>query len=168
MYAHNICVHTIYVPTHIYIYMKIWFEFSFYLTSYDSDVVCKGFPGGSAGKEPACQCRRCKRGRFDPWVGKIPWSRKWQHTPVFLPEVFHGQRSLAGYSLWGHKESDMTECTHIHTHNTYSVSLYHCHHTHTHTHTHTNRTQLCDPAALLGLCCCLRLFLVALSGATLI
>ena len=142
MYAHNICVHTIYVPTHIYIYMKIWFEFSFYLTSYDSDVVCKGFPGGSAGKEPACQCRRCKRGRFDPWVGKIPWSRKWQHTPVFLPEEFHGQRSLAGYSLWGHKESDMTECTHIHTHNTYSVSLYHCHHTHTHTHTHKPHTAL--------------------------
>ena len=35
-----------------------------------------GFPGGASGKEPACQCRRHKRGRFDPWVGKIPWRRK--------------------------------------------------------------------------------------------
>ena len=37
------------------------------------------------------------------------WRRKWQSTPVFLPGEFNGQRSLAGYSLWGHKESDMTE-----------------------------------------------------------
>ena len=47
--------------------------------------------------------------QFDPWVGKIPWRRKWQPTPVFLPGKSHGQRSLAGYSSWGHKESDMTE-----------------------------------------------------------
>ena len=51
-----------------------------------------GFPGGLAGKEP----RRHKRQRFDPWVGKIPWRKKWQPIPVFLPEKFHGQRSLAG------------------------------------------------------------------------
>ena len=44
-----------------------------------------------------------------PWVGKIPWRRKWQPTPVFLLGKSHGQRSLAGYSPWGHKESDMTE-----------------------------------------------------------
>ena len=44
-----------------------------------------------------------------PWVRKIPWRRKWQPTPVFLPGEFHGQRSLAGYSPWGHKESDTTE-----------------------------------------------------------
>ena len=43
-------------------------------------------------------------------VGKIPWRRKRQHTPVFLLEESHGQRSLAGYSPWGQKESDMTEC----------------------------------------------------------
>ena len=69
------------------------------------DIFCflvGGFPDGSAGKESACQCRRC---RFDPWVGKIPWRRKWQPTPVLLPRESHGQRSLAGYSLWGHKES---------------------------------------------------------------
>ena len=46
---------------------------------------------------------------FDPWVGKIPWRRKWQPTPVFLPGKFHGQMSLAGYTLKGHKELDMTE-----------------------------------------------------------
>ena len=44
-----------------------------------------------------------------PGVGKIPWRRKWQPTPVFLPGISHGQRSLAGYSPWGCKESDMTE-----------------------------------------------------------
>ena len=49
-------------------------------------------------KDSACQCRRCKRCRFNPWVRKIPWSRKWQPTPVFLPGKSHGQRSLAGYS----------------------------------------------------------------------
>ena len=52
--------------------------------------------GGDSGKEPACQCRRCKRLRFNPWVLKIPWRRAWQSTPVFLPEESHGQRSLAG------------------------------------------------------------------------
>ena len=60
---------------------------------------------------------------LDPWVRKIPWSRKWQTIPVFLPGKPYGQRSLAGYSPCGHKESDMTDCT--------------CAHTHTHTHTHT-------------------------------
>ena len=58
-----------------------------------------------SGKESACQSRRC---RFDPWVEKSPWRRKWQPTPVFLPGKPHGQRNLAGYSPWGRKESDMT------------------------------------------------------------
>ena len=45
------------------------------------------------------QYRRHRRtGVFDPWVGKVPWRRKWQHTPVFLPGESHGQRSLAGYT----------------------------------------------------------------------
>ena len=53
---------------------------------------------------------------FDPWVGKIPWRREWQPTPVFLSGEFHGQRSLAGHSPWGCKELDMTEpLTHTHT-----------------------------------------------------
>ena len=53
-----------------------------------------GFPGGASGKEPACQCRRHKRRGFNPWVRKIPWRRKWQSTPVFLPGKSHGQRNL--------------------------------------------------------------------------
>ena len=48
---------------------------------------------------------------FDPWIGKTPWRRKWQPTLVFLPGEFHGQRSLVGYSPWGHKESNRTEHT---------------------------------------------------------
>ena len=42
---------------------------------------------------------------FHPWVGKIPWSRKCQHTPVLLPSKFREQRSLVGYSPWDHKLS---------------------------------------------------------------
>lgn len=66
--------------------------------------------GDTSGKEPAYrQCRRLKRGGFDPWVGKIPQRRKWQPTPVFLPAESHEQRSLEGYSPWGCKELDTTE-----------------------------------------------------------
>ena len=79
-----------------------------------------GVPGGSVVKESTCRCRRHKRHGFDPWVGKILWSRKWQPTPVFLPGKFHGQRSLEGYKPWGHKELDMTE--HTHTLDLYSLS----------------------------------------------
>ena len=64
-------------------------------------------------KEFACQCRRCG---FHPWVGKIPWSRKWPPTPVFLPGKFHGLISLAGYSSWVCKELDVTEWLSMHTH----------------------------------------------------
>ena len=63
-----------------------------------------GFPGGSVGKELACQFRRCKKHRLDPWVGKIPWRRKWQSTPVFLLGKLHGQRSLVGHN-WVRHES---------------------------------------------------------------
>ena len=55
------------------------------------------FPGGTSGKEPACQCRRHKRLRFSPWARKIPWSRKCHPTPVFLHGESHGQGSLVGY-----------------------------------------------------------------------
>ena len=58
-----------------------------------------------SGKEAVCQCMRCQ---FDLWVEKIPWGRKWQLTPVFLPGESHGQKSLAGYNLWGSKKSDTT------------------------------------------------------------
>ena len=65
------------------------------------------------GKEFACQCRRCG---FHPWVGKIPWSRKWPPAPVFLPGKFHGLRSLAGYNSWVCKELGVTEWLSMHTH----------------------------------------------------
>ena len=58
------------------------------------------FLGGSVGNAPACKTRDP---RFDPWVGKIPWRRKWQPTLVFLPGESYGQRSLAGYDPWGQK-----------------------------------------------------------------
>ena len=62
----------------------------------------EGLPWWLSGKEATCQCKRC---RFDPWVGKIPWRRKWQPIPVFLPGESHGQRSLEGYSPWGSQKS---------------------------------------------------------------
>ena len=67
------------------------------------------------GEESICQCRRHDRRRFKSWVGKIPWSRKWQSDLVFLLGKFHGQRKQVGYRPWGHKGSDMTEqlSTHI-------------------------------------------------------
>ena len=71
-----------------------------------------GFPGGIVGKNPPANAGEAgdakDRGSI-PGSGKIFWSMKWQPTPVFLPEKFHGQRSWVGYSLWGHKELDMTE-----------------------------------------------------------
>ena len=81
-----------------------------------------GFPGGTSGKESPANVGELG------W--EIPWSWKWQPTPVFLPGKSHGQRSLVGYSPWGHKGLDTTDCTH----------------THTHTHTHkTPLLHLCPP-----------------------
>ena len=95
--------------------------------------IFSGFSRWHSGKEPVCQCRRCKRHGFDPWVRKISWNRKWQPTTVFLPGRFHGQRGLTDHSPWGGKESDMTEHVgaRVHTRT----------HTHTHTHTHTLSTR---------------------------
>ena len=59
-----------------------------------------GLPRWLSGKESTCQCRRCT---LNPWVRKILWRRKWQPSPVFFPLKSHGQRSLEGYSPWGHK-----------------------------------------------------------------
>ena len=61
------------------------------------------FPGGASGKDSTYQCMRCKRCRFNHLVEKIPWSRKWQPIPIFLPGKSHGQRRLVGCSPWGHK-----------------------------------------------------------------
>ena len=63
---------------------------------FELQLQAQGFPGGPSCKESACQRRRHKRGRFNPLVGKIPWRRKWQPTPVFLLGESHGQRSLVG------------------------------------------------------------------------
>ena len=75
----------IFISNWNYIYMLTWVNES-HLWVRD--------PGGSDSTEPTCQCRRPG---FDPWVGKIPWRRTWQPTPVFLPGESQGQRSLAGY-----------------------------------------------------------------------
>ena len=89
-------------------YRAGWISHSFYLTKLP---LLRGFPGGTSGKEPSCQCRKCKRLRFDFWVGKIPWRRAQKPTPVFLPGESHRQRSLAGYSPEGCKELGKTEAT---------------------------------------------------------
>ena len=62
-----------------------------------------GLPRWYSDEQPTFQCRRHKRHGFNPWVGKIPWSRKWQPILVFLPGKFHGQRSLVVYSPWCHR-----------------------------------------------------------------
>ena len=72
-----------------------------------------GFPGGSDGKVSACNVGDL--GSI-PGSGRCPWIRKWQPTPVFLSGKFHGQRSLAGYSPWGCKQSDTTEQLSTHRH----------------------------------------------------
>ena len=68
------------------------------------------FPGGSDDKSI---CLQCWRPGFNPWIGKIPWRRKWQPTPLLLPGKSHGWRNLVGYSPWVCKESDTTERLHF-------------------------------------------------------
>ena len=73
-----------------------------------------GFPGGSVVNNPPANTGDAGDW-FDPWVGMIPWRRKWQPTPVFSPRKSHGQRGLVGYSPWGRKESDTAERARTHT-----------------------------------------------------
>ena len=61
-------------------------------------------------------CLQCGKPRFNLWVRKIPWRRKWPSTPVFLSRELHGQRSLVSYGPWGCKELDTTERLHFHFH----------------------------------------------------
>ena len=87
-----------------------------------STALMTGFPGGANSKEPVSQCRRYKRPGFDPWVGKIPWRRAWQPTPVFLPGESHRQRYLVGLhgvtKTWtGLKQLGM----HTHSHDIYKM-----------------------------------------------
>ena len=85
--------------TCVYMYVLMTKDNTFFLTPFFKLRYSLGFPGGISGKEPVCQCRRHKRRRSNPWIGKIPQRRAWQPTPVFLPGESHGQRSLAGHSI---------------------------------------------------------------------
>ena len=76
---------------------------------------CVHFRGGASGKESICQCKRHESCKFHPWVGKIPWRRAQQPTPVVLSGESQGQRSLVGYSPCGRKEWDTTERLSTHT-----------------------------------------------------
>ena len=74
-------------------------------------MINKGLPWWLSAKESACSAGD-KEMQVQSLGQEDPWRRKWQPTPVFLPGRFHGQKSLAGYSPQGHKESDTTEHTH--------------------------------------------------------
>ena len=73
------------------------------------------FPGGAVVKSPPANAGDARGAGSIPGLGRSPWTRKWQPTPIFLPGKLHGQRSLVGYSTWGCNESDRTEHTHTHT-----------------------------------------------------
>ena len=75
-----------------------------------------GFPGGASGKEPPGNAGVARDTGLIPGSGRVPWRRKWQPSPVFLPGESHGQRSLADYSLWGRKGLDTTERLSTHAH----------------------------------------------------
>ena len=68
-----------------------------------------GFPGGRVVKNLPANAECTRDAGSTPWVGKMPWRRKWQPVQYSVPRKSHGQRSLVGYSPWGHTESDMTE-----------------------------------------------------------
>ena len=89
-----------------------------------------------SGKEPTCQCKRFKRYRFDPWVGKFSWKRKWQPASVFLPGESHGQRSLTGYSPWGSQRV--------------GHDFVYAQRVHTRTHTHTRQKTASETRYLPG------------------
>ena len=76
------------------------------------------FPGAVVVKNLPANTGNARDVDSIPGLGRFPRRRKWQPTPVFLPGKSQEQRSLAGYSPWGHKESDPTEqlSTHMHTH----------------------------------------------------
>ena len=90
--------------------LKLWADLSIECISIVCFIKCIHFPLGFPGGSVVMQ-----KMQVHSWVGKIPQRRKWQAIPVFLPGKFHGQRSLVGYSPWGHKEYDMTETLSMHT-----------------------------------------------------
>ena len=108
----------------LYSFLFILFFFILFLDSFLHHSSSSGSPGGASGEESTCQCRRCKRCGFDPWVGNITWKRKWHLHPSILAWTCHGQKNLESYSPWGCEESDMSKHTHTDRH------------THTDSHTH--------------------------------
>ena len=82
--------------------------YGYFWTFYEPLLV---FPGGSDGKSV---CLQGGRPGFYPWVGKVPWRRKWQPSSVLFPGKSNGWKSLVGYHPWGLKESDTTEWLHFH------------------------------------------------------
>ena len=80
----------------------------YYSTDFGQPYGDIGLPRWLSGKRLCLQCWRHRKHGFRSWVGKVPWRRKWQLTPVFLPGKSHGQRSLVGYRPCSHKESDTT------------------------------------------------------------
>ena len=93
------------------IYWAVLFPRYFHMFSFKSS-------GGTIGKEPTCQCRRCKKCRFDPWVGKIPWRRAWQPTLVFLPGKIPWTEEPSGLQSMGLQRvgHDWSDWAHTHTH----------------------------------------------------
>ena len=87
--------------THFKSHRAWWRRAFLFLSAYSGF----GLPRWLSSKESACQCRRC---RVHPWAGKIPWRRKQQLTPLFLPGKFHARRNMEGYSPRSRKESDKT------------------------------------------------------------
>ena len=90
------------------VYIYIYFFFNYIK---DDQILLDGnigkcLSGGTSGKEPACQCRRAKRCRFNPWVRNIPRRTSWQPTPLFFPGKSHGEKGMVGYRPKGPKESD--------------------------------------------------------------
>ena len=99
----------VYCPHHFCTYLKSFF-IKFFKDFVSLTVKQKGgLSRWLSGRESTCQSRKCRSPGFDPSAAKIPWRRKWQPTPVFLPGKSHGQRSPVSYSPWGCKKSDMTE-----------------------------------------------------------
>ena len=118
MYIYSITYYVIYKYPYPLSLKRLFIYRQYYIIQYTNYM---GFPGGSDDKESTCNCGRPS---FDPWIGKFPWRREQLLTPVFWPGEFHGQRSLVGYSPWGHKESDTTEQLSLHVTSTYYIVLY--------------------------------------------
>ena len=95
------------------------FYLTYYSKYYFNIYFTLGFAGSTSGKEPACQCRKRKRKGFNPWVGKMPWRRKWQPTPVSLPGESRGQRRRESCSPWVARNQTRLKPHSTYTHNQY-------------------------------------------------